>query len=155
MSTFKKLRYNSGFTLIELLVVIAIIGILSSVVLASLDGARESSRDARRQTDLQQIKTGLALYRDNNGSFPSSLYGSTGNTLENSDAMTQVPVDPGNDNQYAYTTSTSNSGADFCLGTSLEASATPTDHSSDCLTDLKNNNTGGYNSSDLNYAISG
>ncbi|MBP9711379.1 MAG: prepilin-type N-terminal cleavage/methylation domain-containing protein [Candidatus Pacebacteria bacterium] len=44
-----------GFTLIELLVVIAIIGILASIVLASLSSARSSSRDTQRVGELQQI----------------------------------------------------------------------------------------------------
>lgn len=59
-----------GFTLIELLVVIAIIGILSSVVLASLSSARTKSRDARRMADLNQIRTAVELYHSDHGHYP-------------------------------------------------------------------------------------
>lgn len=55
---------NKGFTLIELLVVIAVIGLLSSIVLVSLQGARAKARDARRMHDLDQIRTALILYYD-------------------------------------------------------------------------------------------
>ena len=57
-------RGSRGFTLIELLVVIAIIGLLSSVVLASLNGARLKGRNARRLADLRQLQTALEMYYD-------------------------------------------------------------------------------------------
>ena len=53
---------NKGFTLIELLVVIAIIGILSSVVLASLTTARTKGQDASVQSQLSNMRAQAELY---------------------------------------------------------------------------------------------
>ena len=53
---------NKGFTLIELLVVIAIIGILSSVVLASLSSARNKGKDAAVKAQLASMKAQAELY---------------------------------------------------------------------------------------------
>lgn len=66
-------RNRKGFTLIELLVVIAIIGILSSVVLASLNSARQKSRDARRVADVGQLRLALELYFDSIRDYPATL----------------------------------------------------------------------------------
>lgn len=66
---------KSGFTLIELLVVIAIIGILASVVLASLSQARNKAKDAKRISDMKQIQTALELYYNDNGRYPPPVSG--------------------------------------------------------------------------------
>ena len=57
-------KFNRGFTLIELLVVIAIIGILSSVVLASLNTARSKGADAAVKSNLNNIRAQAELFYD-------------------------------------------------------------------------------------------
>lgn len=66
-------KSSKGFTLIELLVVIAIIGVLASIVLASLNTARRKGRDAKRVSDIKQIQTALELYFDSYGEYPDVL----------------------------------------------------------------------------------
>jgi prepilin-type N-terminal cleavage/methylation domain-containing protein len=79
---------QKGFTLIELLVVIAIIGILSSIVLASLSSARTKGEDAAIQSTLSNMRAQTELfYSQNNGyatttgtitSCTSGIFGDTG-----------------------------------------------------------------------------
>ena len=68
---------NKGFTLIELLVVIAIIGILSSVVLASLNSARSKGSNAAVKSNLQGIRSQAEIVFDNNSQDYSSMCADT------------------------------------------------------------------------------
>ena len=64
---------QKGFTLIELLVVIAIIGILSSVVLASLNTARAKGANAATKSNLNNARAQAELYYDSTGSSYASV----------------------------------------------------------------------------------
>ncbi len=83
---------NEGFTLIELLVVIAIIGLLSSVVLASLNSARVKARDAVRKQTLKQVQTALELYYDKYSTYPVTA----GTVCSGGDYWCRDSIDNGN-----------------------------------------------------------
>lgn len=63
---------QKGFTLVELLVVVSLIGILSTLVIANLNSARERARDAQRKSDLRNIQTALRLYYNDFSGYPAS-----------------------------------------------------------------------------------
>ena len=71
---------NKGFTLIELLVVIAIIGILSSVVLASLTTARSKGQAAAVQSQLSNMRAQAELYYSTNSGYSTQDMNAVGTT---------------------------------------------------------------------------
>lgn len=95
-----------GFTLIELLVVIAIIGILSSVVLASLSSARARGRDAVRQSDVRQLQNALELYYNDANRYPAVSGAAQASELQSTlvpSYISVIPSDPsGAPAQYQY-----------------------------------------------------
>jgi prepilin-type N-terminal cleavage/methylation domain-containing protein len=115
--------YKRGFTLIELLVVIAIIGILASIVLASLDSARKKGRDARRIADIKQIQLALELYYDASGVYPAAI---AGTVLTAPGYISVLPTDPSNQAVYSYAPWAASGSSSICsayhLGADLETS---------------------------------
>ncbi len=62
-------KYNRGFTLVELLVVIAIIGILSGIVLASVNTARAKANDAKVKGQIANIRSAAESYNIDHGDY--------------------------------------------------------------------------------------
>jgi prepilin-type N-terminal cleavage/methylation domain-containing protein len=87
------MKKQKGFTLIELLVVIAIIGILASIVLVSLGGARAKARDAQRLSDVKQMA--LILEMESSGGS-AALVGCT-----TADADVTTCTGPGEVSQFS------------------------------------------------------
>jgi len=119
MSKFRK--GERGFTLVELLVVIAIIGVLATLVLLQLGTARAKARDVKRISDINQIRSAVEQYfEDEGGNYPIAI----------SDALLgkyilKVPKDPLTGVVYEYSYDTVNSKLSrFRIAAYLEGFAT-------------------------------
>ncbi len=64
---------KKGFTLIELLVVIAIIGILATIVLVSLNSARNKANDVAIKAAVEQSRAVAELIYDDGGNVYTGL----------------------------------------------------------------------------------
>jgi type II secretion system protein G len=130
---------KKGFTLIELLAVIAIIGILASIVLVSLSGAKASSRDAKRIADLKSIQIALQLYYNDNLKYPNSSISNTGTPGNITKELVPIylstmPQDP-KGGSYAFKSYTTNSGGNcvtsvpvlYHMGAVMETTNMPSD----------------------------
>src|SRR3989344_2034594 len=112
--------YSKGFTLIELLITIVLVAVVMGGILSVLgQGSRQYARDARRKSDLEQIRSSLELYRNSNSAYPVSLP-----TLAPS-YIQSVPADSVSGRNYYYNRPTTTT---YYLCSSLErwTGVTPT-----------------------------
>lgn len=112
-----------GFTLIELLVVVSIVGLLSSVVITSVDSARIKARDSQRKTQVASFVKALEIYRTTTGRYPCATAtcdntavtaftqtSVAGQALIARKAILSIPSDP----FYSDTVSCNSNGGGYC-----------------------------------------
>jgi type II secretion system protein G len=63
------IKNSSGFTLVELVMVIIIIGMLAAIVIPNFTAQREQAAVATTQANLESLRTAIALYYANEGSY--------------------------------------------------------------------------------------
>lgn len=114
---------KKAFTLIEILVVTTIIVLLTSTAAVSYSQFSKSSRDARRKTDLEQVRAALEMYRSNSA---ISSYPVPGTNWSNLSVLTttyiqSLPTDP---KSASYSYSYSGTANDYTIGAYLESGGT-------------------------------
>jgi len=106
------LRNQRGFTLIEIMVVVVILGILAGIVVPQLLDRPEEARRTKAAVQIKSIEEALALYKLDNGNFPSTEQGLTALAQKPSTGLIptryreggylkKIPLDPWNNN-YVY-----------------------------------------------------
>jgi len=93
-------RSGRGFTLMELMVVVSLVLLIISVGLTNYITQVKRSHDARRKSDLEQIRAALEMYRADNGEYISGGWfkidglDALSSALESGGYINDVPVDP-------------------------------------------------------------
>src|SRR3989344_4706205 len=101
-------KKSGGFTLLEVLVTATIIAILTAIGIVSYASVNKRSRDVKRKSDLEQVRSALEMYRsDNSGQYPNIGAGFLDaqgllTSLVDSGYMPAIPNDPLPAERYYY-----------------------------------------------------
>lgn len=99
------MRKQTGFTLIEIMVVVVILGILAAIVVPKILSRPEQARIVKTKQDVLAIQDALALYKLDNGRYPTTDQGLAAlvhkptndpipNNWKSGGYLSSVPTDP-------------------------------------------------------------
>lgn len=121
---------KKAFTLIELLVVIAIIGVLSGLVMISMNGATDNAKDTSRKNDINNLRGIILANQSIEDVFPiQATECEIGNNCTNLHSilvpdhfatLSAIPKDPSG----AYYKYQSTNGTDFTIKSTLSTAKT-------------------------------
>jgi prepilin-type N-terminal cleavage/methylation domain-containing protein len=131
----KRFDLSKGFTLVELLVVIGIIGALATLVLVQLGSTRAKGRDVKRIADVNQMRSAIESYFDDNGKYPSTTDLSS---VLVPTYLTTAPLDPLAPGCLATAYTGTATGAVRCYKYGTEESTTPTKYQISTELEVKN-----------------
>lgn len=132
------MKRQNGFTLLEVLVSATIIAVLTTIGLVSFSSVNKRSRDVKRKSDMEQIRSALEMYRSDNSTFPgeyphvgtasfTTTSGLEATLVTTGGFMPAIPADPDSDNSYYIRTfATSGQYTSYCICAHLETLAAGT-----------------------------
>jgi len=96
---------KKAFTLVEILVVVTIISLLASIAAVSYSQFVKQGRDARRKTDIEQIRAAIEMYRNFKGVYPTPgmVFGTDSIVYGTTTYMSKIPNDPMSTGASSYT----------------------------------------------------
>ena len=116
----------------ELLIVMSIIAIITAIGLVSYAPINRRSRDAKRKSDLEQVRSALEMYRTDNGQYPLGTLGAF-QTLQYAELhldtllvptyLPSLPSDPKGTKYYYYANIVSGNFYSYCLCAGVENAA--------------------------------
>jgi len=128
---------KKGFTLMEILVAIAIIAILTAIGIVSYTSINRNARNAKRTSDIEQVRSALELYRAEIGHYPGSTYDAVfvsdllANDGDLQTYLSSVPEDPKGSTYQQYSYQATDSYFGYCIGALMETTD-PSYDDTDC-----------------------
>ncbi len=122
------MQKRDAFSLVEILVVVTIISLLAGIAASSYTQFIRQSRDAKRKTDIEQVRAAIEMYRNFNNVYPTAAaapgmdFGSGAVADATATYLSKLPNDPRSANSYFYEYISSQ---DYRLCAYLESSGSP------------------------------